>query len=106
MKKYLWSTISNAPLSVLTLRALYTPENEYRITPNNYNSGAKFCGTFGVPAKIHVLAGSCKYKQHDEEIVLNQFEVLEIEKGDYSVEILGNDSFRFVAVYKLPIRGK
>lgn len=102
MNKRQWVDVSNDEISEKAIRTLYSSVKDYRISPNSYNSGARFAGTFGFPATIYILAGRCKYKLGNDELILQEGEILEIEKGDYAFEVLGDATARLVKVFELP----
>jgi hypothetical protein len=102
MKKRQWSEVSDEAISLAAIRALHTPKEAYRISPNSYNSSADFVGTLSVPSTIYVLDGSFKYTMNEDAQTLHASEFLEIEPGDFAFKVIGNTSVKIVDVFKLP----
>lgn len=102
MVKQDWSILSTEQISEKAIRALYSPPEIYRIYPNRYDAGVTFPTTVARPHVVHILEGSCKYKQGNREVVLEASEFVSLEKGSYSFEVLGSSPVSLVKVFKLP----
>lgn len=102
MFKQNWSDISNEPISVEAIRALYVPSEAYRVSPNKYEAGVRCTSRAGLPHLVYVLDGCCKYQLGDRELTLCASEFTSLVKGEYWFEVMGDTEVKLVRVFQIP----
>lgn len=100
-EKQSWDQALNGQMSIIRLRELYLPAEEYRFAENSHPARSHFLEAVSVPCVVFVLKGSCTYTDGKSSIILAEGEFADIGKGSYTCDI-GDDGVRFVRVIRLP----
>ena len=101
MVKKNWSDISTTTISEETIRALHSPQENYKIYANTYEAGKRFPTNAGHAFVLYILAGSCKATINGSEITLSASEFMPMEKGSYTFDIVGSEELKLVKVFSL-----
>lgn len=101
MAKMNWSTLSSEPISEAAIRALHSPQENFKIYVNTYQAGNSFPAKAGHAFTLYVLTGSCKITIDSSETTLSAAEWVALEKGSYTFHAVGNEELTIVKVFSL-----
>lgn len=96
-----WSEIYSDPISEEAIRALHLPQENFKLYVNIYEAGTRFSAKAGHAFVLYVLAGSCKTTVGEREVTLHAAELINLEKGTYEFNVLGNEQLKLVKVFGL-----
>ena len=94
-----WNEEANGRMSEATVRKMYAPTENYRISPYKYAPGTKFRGRMR-SGKCYILSGSCRINLAGS-IQLSAGQIAQLPAGDFELEVQGREELQLILVWKL-----
>lgn len=96
-----WSDIYSTPLTLEAIRALHVPSSQYRISPKSYEAHIVVPGV-SMAGRLYVLSGACVKTVGAWNASLEAGMFADFPKGDYQIEVGGEQRVRLVYVWPIP----
>jgi len=122
MRQWKWNEAENGKMTFENICRLYSVDKNFKLSADQpflrslyivnegkvysarwsrYEAGANFGGgTIG--SDYFVLKGKCEITINGEVINLQSGECFEFPKGEYKFRAIGDETYEYIAVYKLP----
>lgn len=94
-------TLSKEPPFIRSSYAI-NGEKKYAVRWNSYEPGADFSGELFVECIYFVLKGHCEITVNEKNVELHKSDYFDFPKGKYKFKSIGEESFEYIAVYKMP----
>lgn len=101
MGKKNWSDLCAEPMSEAAIRALHSPQENFKVYVNTYAAGKNFSINAGHAFVLYVLASCCSTTLDASEVILSASECIKLEKGSYDFNVVGNEELKLVKVFSL-----
>lgn len=96
-----WSDIYSASLTFEAIRALHLPSSHYRISLKSYEAHIIVPGA-SIAGRLYVLSGACLKTVGAWNVSLEAGMFADFPKGDYQVEVCGEQEVQLVYVWPIP----
>ncbi len=96
-----WDESVGGPLCLETIRRLYQPSNQYRMSAATYGPGTAFTG-FARTRSMFMLAGTCTIVTSNQVWTLTQGDIVDLPGGPYELRVSSASPVEMVSVWELP----
>ena len=94
-----WSEKSAIAISEEAIRALNTPEENFKFYTNSYELGQQFAIKAGHEFTLYVIVGACKTSIDGKELRLGNTEFVLMAAGSYAFEVIGTEALQLLKVF-------
>lgn len=96
-----WSEHWSTPMTEQSIRDVFVPAYQFRISPSKYPPATSFGGAMR-SGKCFVISGACEFTCGDTSVALHAGEFAELPEGEYGFKVLGDRAVELVMVWRLP----
>ena len=82
------------------VRELHSPKEDYRISPQNFESGVSFPGCCR-EGLVYILSGSAEWTASGEVVQTVEGDILYLSSGSYEFKVLGDVACELIHVWDL-----